>query len=205
MKTVEHGWWKNWRLNTPSHDTPSSLQSSLKKSYFIDGIIFGTLSVFRLKAGRKKKTYLTKSGAFDITCSNSAKESWLSSSRSASSNIWNESKCKMVILSTFCTGIIHFQAQKNYQQPTARECYGDMIPNFLNWLAKKFYITHQILQVKPSHLNISINILPTILHTIREVLTGKIHLTVKVSKVGDHFLYSHDLNETFSSITVRRN
>ena len=33
-------------------------------------------------------THLTKSGAFDITCSNSANESWLSSSRSASSNIW---------------------------------------------------------------------------------------------------------------------
>ena len=111
----------------------------------------------------------------------------------------------MVILSTFSTGIIHFQAQKNYQQPIARECYGDMITNFFNRLARKSYITHQILQVKPSHPNISINILPTILHTIREVLTGKIHLTVKVSKVGDHFLYSHDLNETFSSITVRRN
>ena len=28
---------------------------------------------------------------------------------------------------------------------------------------------------------------------------------IKASDVGDHILYSHDLNEWFSSITVRRN
>ena len=28
---------------------------------------------------------------------------------------------------------------------------------------------------------------------------------IKASDVGDHILYSHDLNEGFSSITVRRN
>ena len=37
------------------------------------------------------------------------------------------------------------------------------------------------------------------------VPTRRICQTIKAPKVGDHFLYSHDLNEQESSLTVRRN
>ena len=52
---------------------------------------------------------------------------------------------------------------------------------------------------------ISIHILHTLLYKFLLVLTRRIYLKIKASCVGDHFLYSHDLNEWFSSITVRRN
>ena len=47
----------------------------------------------------------------------------------------------------------------------------------------------------PIHLNISILILYTFLYTFPLILTRRIHLTIKTSEVGDHFLYSHSLNE----------
>ena len=43
--------------------------------------------------------------------------------------------------------------------------------------------------------NISIHILHTIPYKFLLVLTRRICLTIKVSLVGDHFLYSHDLDE----------
>ena len=49
--------------------------------------------------------------------------------------------------------------------------------------------------LKPIHLNISILILYTFLYTFPLILTRRIHLTIKTSEVGDHFLYSHSLNE----------
>ena len=54
-------------------------------------------------------------------------------------------------------------------------------------------------------LNIRIYILHTPFYTFRLVLTRRICLFIKASWVGNHFLYSHDYNEWFSSITVRRN
>ena len=53
--------------------------------------------------------------------------------------------------------------------------------------------------------NISIHILHTVRFTFPLVRIRRICLTIKAAKVGDHFLYSHDVNEWFSSITVRRN
>ena len=55
-------------------------------------------------------------------------------------------------------------------------------------------------------LNIRIYIL-TPFYTFCLVLTRRICLFIKASWVGNHFLYSHDYNEWFSSITVtvRRN
>ena len=53
------------------------------------------------------------------------------------------------------------------------------------------------------HPNISIHILHTLLYLFLLVLTRRIYLKIKASYVGDHFLYSHDLNEWFSQITVR--
>ena len=45
------------------------------------------------------------------------------------------------------------------------------------------------------HLNISMHILQTVLHTFFKVLTRTIYLKQSLaSLVGDHFLYSHDLN-----------
>ena len=59
--------------------------------------------------------------------------------------------------------------------------------------------------IHPLHPNISIQILHTLLYIFLLVLTRRIYLKIKASCVGDHFLYSHDLNEWFSHITVRRN
>ena len=59
--------------------------------------------------------------------------------------------------------------------------------------------------IRPLHPNISIQILHTLLYIFLLVLTRRIYLKIKASCVGDHFLYSHDLNEWFSHITVRRN
>ena len=45
------------------------------------------------------------------------------------------------------------------------------------------------------NLNISMHILQTVLHTFFKVLTRTIYLKQSLaSLVGDHFLYSHDLN-----------
>ena len=59
--------------------------------------------------------------------------------------------------------------------------------------------------IHPLHPNISIYILYTLLYLFPLVLTRRTYLKIKASCVGDHFLYSHDLNEWFSSITVSRN
>ena len=56
----------------------------------------------------------------------------------------------------------------------------------------------------PLHTNISIHILPTLLYTFLLVLTMRICLAIKAPLVGNHFLYSHDLNEWFSCITLGR-
>ena len=64
----------------------------------------------------------------------------------------------------------------------------------------------------PSHINniygaelFSIQTPHTLLSTFPLVLTRRISLAIKASWVGDHVLYSHDLNDQFSIITVRRN
>ena len=49
--------------------------------------------------------------------------------------------------------------------------------------------------LSPLHPNISINIPHTLLYAFPLVLTRRICIMIKASKVGDHFLYSHDLNE----------
>ena len=59
-------------------------------------------------------------------------------------------------------------------------------------------------QFNPLHPNISMHILHTVLYTFPKVLTRRIYLTNK-SLVGDHFLYSHDLNVWFRGDIVRRN
>ena len=46
----------------------------------------------------------------------------------------------------------------------------------------------------PLHLNISMHILQTFLLALLILLTRRICQTIKASQVGDHFLYSHDLN-----------
>ena len=54
------------------------------------------------------------------------------------------------------------------------------------------------------HPNVSIYILQTLLYTFPSELTRRICLMIN-AWVGDHFLYSHDLNKQFRSIIVRRN
>ena len=49
--------------------------------------------------------------------------------------------------------------------------------------------------IRPLHQNISIHILYTLLYLFLLALTRRIYLKIKASYVGDHFLYSHDLNE----------
>ena len=49
------------------------------------------------------------------------------------------------------------------------------------------------LSFKPLHPNINMHILYTFLSTFTKVLTRRISLTIE-SLVGDHFLYSPDLN-----------
>ena len=46
-----------------------------------------------------------------------------------------------------------------------------------------------------SHPLISIHILQILLFTFPWILTRRIYLTIKASLVGDHYLYSHDINE----------
>ena len=49
--------------------------------------------------------------------------------------------------------------------------------------------------LNPLHPNISIPSLHTLLYTFPLALTRRICLAIKASLVGDHSLYSHDLNE----------
>ena len=56
----------------------------------------------------------------------------------------------------------------------------------------------------PEHLKLSMHIFHTVLYTFPMVLTRRICLKNK-SLVGDHFLYSHDLNVWFRDDIVRRN
>mgnify|MGYP006963832109 CR=1 FL=1 len=49
--------------------------------------------------------------------------------------------------------------------------------------------------LSPLNPNISIVILHSLLFTFPLVLTRRICLMIKASYVGDHFLYSHGLNE----------
>ena len=49
--------------------------------------------------------------------------------------------------------------------------------------------------VNPLNPNLSILSLHSLLYTFHLVLTRRICLAIKASLVGDHFLYSHDLNE----------
>ena len=93
------------------------------------------------------------------------------------------------------------------------------VTNFCFFVAPTFWVTsfwnilcgaYMIRQVlstgfNPLHPNISIDILHTLFYTFPLVLIRRICLTIKVSQVGDHFLNSHNLNEWFSSIAVRRN
>ena len=60
----------------------------------------------------------------------------------------------------------------------------------------------QVTQFTPSYQNA---LSPTVLYTFPKVLTRTICLTVRASLVGDHFLYSHDLNVWFRCDVVRRN
>ena len=60
-------------------------------------------------------------------------------------------------------------------------------------------------KVNPLHPNISNHILYTPLHTFPKFLKRRIFLTIRAPLVGDHFLHSKDVNERFSSITVKRN
>ena len=63
----------------------------------------------------------------------------------------------------------------------------------------------RFIQINSQHPNISIYILHTIPYTFPLVLKRRIRLTIKGCWVGDHFLYSHDPTEWFSSIMVGRN
>ena len=54
------------------------------------------------------------------------------------------------------------------------------------------------------HPNISIHILHTVLRTFTKVLIRRICQS-RVSLVGDHFFYSHDIDVSFSGDIVRRN
>ena len=59
----------------------------------------------------------------------------------------------------------------------------------------KFRWVQCIKKVNPLHPNISIQILHTFLYKFSLVLARRICLAIKVSKVGNHFLYSHERNK----------
>ena len=59
--------------------------------------------------------------------------------------------------------------------------------------------------LNPLHPNIKMHILHTIPNTFPKILTRKSCLTTESSFVGDHFLYSHDVNVGFRVDIVRRN
>ena len=75
----------------------------------------------------------------------------------------------------------------------------------LDWNNLKITIDN----VNPLHPNISMHILHTVLYTFpcRNVVTYRVNLfnNQEVFLVGDHFLYSHDLNTWFRGDIVRRN
>ena len=54
-------------------------------------------------------------------------------------------------------------------------------------------------------ISVHVHILCTVLYTFPEVWTRRIFEKSTFSLVGDHFLYSHDLNVWFKGETVRRN
>ena len=71
---------------------------------------------------------------------------------------------------------------------------------------KCFHNTTQRPSFNPSHPNISMHILHTVLHRFPMVLTqGEFVEQSRASLVGDYFLYSHDLNVWFWADMVRRN
>ena len=62
------------------------------------------------------------------------------------------------------------------------------------WCRREFRQSHDVAKVlldglSPLNPKISIHILYTLLYTFPLVLTRRICLTIKVSKVGNHFLY----------------
>ena len=59
--------------------------------------------------------------------------------------------------------------------------------------------------INPLHPKTSFHILHTPINQFSLLLTKRIHLTIKATKVHDNSLYSHDFNEWFSRIMVRRN
>ena len=61
------------------------------------------------------------------------------------------------------------------------------------------------LQSKPLHPNISIYVLYTLLDTFPLVLTRRIWVIIKAFMVENHFLFFCDLDEWFSTITIKRN
>ena len=53
---------------------------------------------------------------------------------------------------------------------------------------------HMSRRIHPSHSNVIMHVLHTVLYTFPKMLTRRFCLMIKVSFVGDHFLHSHDLN-----------
>ena len=74
-----------------------------------------------------------------------------------------------------------------------------------SFLSPSLLISFLLLKLNPSQPYIGIHIFHTVLHTFPKVLTGRICWTVKSFLVGDHFLYSHDLNVWFRGVIERRN
>ena len=68
----------------------------------------------------------------------------------------------------------------------------------------KVWCDKEIFSFKPLYPHISIHILHTYLQMFPLVWIRRICFTIKASQVGNHFLYSCDINEWFSSITARR-
>ena len=79
--------------------------------------------------------------------------------------------------------------------------------SFYIFFHKRLSIVLQVAVPKfnPLHHNISIRFLPTVHYTFPMVLTKRICLKSRASSVGDHFLYSHDLNVCFRADTDWRN
>ena len=70
-----------------------------------------------------------------------------------------------------------------------------MLFHSLDQRKKAISKTNYMARINPLHPNISIHILHSLLHTFTLVLTRRICVTIKTSLSGDHFLYSHGLNE----------
>ena len=72
------------------------------------------------------------------------------------------------------------------------------------------YYNYQLSEIRwiinnnPLHPKISMHILRTVLYTFQQVLTRVTGLTIRASLVGDHSLYSWDLNVGFRGDIVRR-